>query len=393
MTCLTTAPASEAKSDLQDPGRAATFEGITRLAVTPGSILQFSEEPDEALEQLATELTVEGIEARVIWQVPTVTEDTIGDLVLIYLGSHFDPRTNDTFGYVVEQVMGIARRWAKAHMRKRAGESAALADQGRSTAEARLGAPIPGPPAEPDANTFGVDAVEHMAGVRHRAMGWLAETNDIDAVRDAKATFVCYEALIRENKLAFDAKLSATECVRRCERRIGELVKLGQEVGTIRSKSHNRPRPTVHRGTIDGRARASDYIPGGGKGYAEHRAMAGADDEQFEQAVEEAKAEGNLSRANVVRKLKGDDRPTPKLHDVQHEQPLESVYPPPIVVEFRRLDGSLVEGLEVAEGPDRLVAVSIVLADPGAPSRRPSQELFAWLDADKHRKRTPRSSA
>jgi len=224
---------------------------------------------------------------------------------------------------------------------------------------------VPVAPVEPDAKSLEVDAVEHMAVVLVRVIEWLAQTNNIDTVRETKAVVVGYEALIREKKLALDAQLSASECVRRCERRIGELVKQGLEEGTIRSKRDSRPRPMVPAGTIDDRPRASDYIPGGAKGYAEYRVMASAADEQFEQAVEEARAEGNLSRANVVRKIKGEGQPTPKRSEVHHQQRLESPGPSRIVVEFRRLDDSMLGGVRVENGPEGLVAVTVAAQDPG----------------------------
>jgi hypothetical protein len=45
--------------------------------------------------------------------------------------------------------------------------------------------------------------------------------------------------------------------------------------------------------------------------------MGSVSDEQFDAALAEAKAEGNLSRANVVRKVKGETKPEPKRHELQ----------------------------------------------------------------------------
>jgi hypothetical protein len=80
------------------------------------------------------------------------------------------------------------------------------------------------------------DPVESMALMLNRAKGWLGEAQSLDEVRQAKAVAVGYEAVIREKELAFDAQLSATEIVRRCERRIGQLVREGQREGTIRTQ-------------------------------------------------------------------------------------------------------------------------------------------------------------
>ena len=65
---------------------------------------------------------------------------------------------------------------------------------------------------------------------------------------------------------------------------IGELVRQGQAEGTIASRggiSGNRPRGDDCSSPA---AKVRDYVPGGGKGLHEHRVMAGADPERFEQA-------------------------------------------------------------------------------------------------------------
>lgn len=157
-----------------------------------------------------------------------------------------------------------------------------------------------------------VDAVQHMSVVLNRAKGWLDEARSIDDVRQAKALAVGYESVIREKELAFDAQLAATELVRRCERRIGELVHEGQREGTIAKTGDigGQPRPGgggIAGGNYRGNhlQRPSDMFTDT-KERAASYAMATADPEQFEQAISEAREEGNLSRANVVRKVKGE---------------------------------------------------------------------------------------
>ena len=94
------------------------------------------------------------------------------------------------------------------------------------------------------------------------------------------------EAVIREKELGFDAQLAATEIVRRCERRIGELTQRGP----------GRPKETDRVGSVFS----------GGHERTDHYAMAGASPDDFDAAIAEARAEKNLSRANVVRKLQAD---------------------------------------------------------------------------------------
>jgi hypothetical protein len=115
-----------------------------------------------------------------------------------------------------------------------------------------------------------------------------------------------YKRMAREKELAFDAQLSATEIVRRCERRIGELVREGQRNGTIRSKTTGRPITAARDVQIPESATTLTGV--------KHRselgplyAMGDAAPEEFEQAISDARAEGNLSRANVVRCAGGSD--------------------------------------------------------------------------------------
>jgi hypothetical protein len=150
------------------------------------------------------------------------------------------------------------------------------------------------------------DPVEYMALALNRAKGWLSEATSIEEVRHEKAIAVGYESVIREKELAFDAQLAATEIVRRCERRIGELVRAGQREGTVltRGQTLRRLDPVGVRDLgrpheLMGVGLASDAV-------SDTYVMADAPPDQFEQAVAEAREEGNLSRANVVRKVKGE---------------------------------------------------------------------------------------
>jgi hypothetical protein len=129
-----------------------------------------------------------------------------------------------------------------------------------------------------------------MQTVLHRAKSWLDEAQNIDEVRNAKAVALGYETVIREKEMAFDAQLAATEIVRRCERRVGELVKTGQENGSIRKQgdgvySRSDRHLLVHRDELVGAVEAvganhrSELVP--------LRAMAAATPDQFDAAIAE----------------------------------------------------------------------------------------------------------
>jgi hypothetical protein len=164
-------------------------------------------------------------------------------------------------------------------------------------------------PVEPDSLALESDPTAYMLTALNRAKGWLEQAQSIESVRDAKAIAVGYESVIREKEMAFDAQLAATEIVRRCERRIGELVRVGQERGEIRKRGDDCRTDLVHR-NVEGllSPREATRIASASERTL-HYAMADAPDEQFEQAIAEARDEGNLSRANVVRKVKGEPAP------------------------------------------------------------------------------------
>lgn len=145
-----------------------------------------------------------------------------------------------------------------------------------------------------------LDPIQHMSVVLNRAKGWLDEARSIDDVRAAKAIAVGYESVLREKELAFDAQLAATELVRRCERRIGELVREGQREGTIRRQG-DQSSTTVEKISVK-----EIFADTNHKEQTDTYVMADVPAEGFEQAISEAREEGNLSRANVVRKVKGE---------------------------------------------------------------------------------------
>jgi hypothetical protein len=101
--------------------------------------------------------------------------------------------------------------------------------------------------------------------------------------------------------------LVAIEIVRRCERRIGELVREGQERGEIAKRGDvGNGRPRVDGERAHHLRSSSEFFTDGTQERKDSYVMADAPAEQFDAAVGEAREEGNLSRANVVRKVKGE---------------------------------------------------------------------------------------
>src|SRR5690606_25363696 len=129
-----------------------------------------------------------------------------------------------------------------------------------------------------------------------------------------------------QKQLGKDAELAATELVRRAERAIGQGIRAGQEAGEIADRGYkgkpSSPYTRIRNGaeehiqpqvpdTITTLPSPRDFL-----GHAQERVdvYAMTDDvseEEFEQAISDAKDEGNLSRANVVRHIKPDKAPKP----------------------------------------------------------------------------------
>jgi hypothetical protein len=135
-----------------------------------------------------------------------------------------------------------------------------------------------------------------------RAKSWLAqclEGNHIEAIVETKAQAEAIRVYTVQKQLGKDAELSASEIVRRAERCIGLCIRQGQAEGRIKKRGDQ----------IHGRAAGTTVSPGdfAGDGHTrtEHYAMAKVSDEKFNAVITAGKSEGNLSRANVVRKVNG----------------------------------------------------------------------------------------
>lgn len=142
-----------------------------------------------------------------------------------------------------------------------------------------------------------------------RAKSWLAqalEHGEIDQIVELKSQAEAIRVYTTQKQLGKDAELSAAEIVRRAERGLGIAIKRGQHEGTVRRKGEGGGPSSPSRDT-------TKTSPTPAFAHPEERrdsyALADADDNTFEEAIEEAKAEGNVSRANVVRKVKGDREP------------------------------------------------------------------------------------
>ncbi len=148
---------------------------------------------------------------------------------------------------------------------------------------------------------------------------WLTvamRSTDPTPIAEFKAWAATVEEATRQKKLGREIELDAAEMVRRAERGIGVAIRRGQEAGEIAKRGDIGGHPGRGRG--HDLARPADFL-----GTDELRdaayPLATASDEQFEDVISEAKAEGNLSRANVVRKVKNQPAPKGKRHELLHK--------------------------------------------------------------------------
>jgi hypothetical protein len=144
------------------------------------------------------------------------------------------------------------------------------------------------------------DPGEFVVLCLERGKSWLAEAldkGDLDALVNVKGYAEVLRVATVQKQLGKDAELTAAELVRRAERAIGLGLRRGQEDGAVARRGE---RGDLH----DGKILVSSFFTGGQDTQDTFAVTDGVSDEVFEAALSEAKEEGNVSRANVVRKVK-----------------------------------------------------------------------------------------
>lgn len=146
-------------------------------------------------------------------------------------------------------------------------------------------------------------------------------------VAQIKAQVVMAETYARELALSKDIRDQAVEMVRRAEWSVTQSIKRARERGELATQGQNggaRGTYTRVRNGVEEVVQApsgdsgkklpsvEDIVPNYYTNGGEMVALEGADRTTFEAALDNAKAEGNVSRANVVRKIRGQNE-TPSL--------------------------------------------------------------------------------
>ncbi len=182
------------------------------------------------------------------------------------------------------------------------------------------------------------------AMLSHSRTGLLAAiaAQDLPQIVEWKAKGAAIQEIAKQVRLGKELRLDADEFVRRAERGLGVAVRGGQQRGDVLRQGQRADHIQAqqeNRDTVI--SRPTDYaspheLSGEPNGFGIYGMTDGVSDEQFEDAIAEARAEGNLSRANVARKAKAKataviDADDP-LIDAEVEPP-----PPPAVKSKKRL--------------------------------------------------------
>lgn len=167
-----------------------------------------------------------------------------------------------------------------------------------------------------DAGSFIIHSCE-------RAKDWLNQCiahGEIDEIVELKSQAEAIRVYTTTKQLGRDAELAAAEIVRRAERGIGVCIRKGQEAGEIATAVEVKRRAGLARqqrvinSVLANKPTPTAFAPQhelSGNGAGIYHLTDGVTDEQFDDAIYEAKSEGNLSRANVVRKVGGKQKAQP----------------------------------------------------------------------------------
>ena len=189
--------------------------------------------------------------------------------------------------------------------------------------------------ADPDVVERCADPAAFVVQACQRAKAWLREAlehGEIEQIAEIKSQAEAVRVYTAQKQLGKDAQLAAAEIVRRAERGIGLAIRHGQRNGQIarRGDRGSRGAPGVHGGSPGDRRGDHLGSPGSFFRHGDERADTyamtdGVTVSDFEEALGEAKAEGNLARANVVRKIRqrrgGPPAPSRQVPDTADRSP------------------------------------------------------------------------
>lgn len=139
---------------------------------------------------------------------------------------------------------------------------------------------------------------------------------DLPGIVEYKQKAHAITEISKQLRLGKELQLDAAEFLRRAERGLGVAIREGQERGEVRVQGENARFESDLVDQVNKKVSPTDFAKraelsgneGSGRMGIYHLAD-GISDDQFEDALDEAKSEGNLSRANVARKAKAKAKP------------------------------------------------------------------------------------
>ncbi len=160
------------------------------------------------------------------------------------------------------------------------------------------------------------DPGEFLVAACERAKVWLREAldhGDIDRIAEMRAQAEAIRVYTMSKELGRDAELAATEIVRRAERGLGLCVRRAQAEGWMaasgQSAGNQYQQDQLGADNDDTSSKLilaspGDYVGDGGTRSDIYAMPDGLSDAEFDQAVAEARADGNLTRAGLLRKTR-----------------------------------------------------------------------------------------
>lgn len=138
-----------------------------------------------------------------------------------------------------------------------------------------------------------------------KALASAVDDMPITEAASIKAQVATIQTATKELGMSKEAQELAAEAVRRSEWALGRAIRKGQSEGTVATHGGGRRSKTATPPLTSPSAFASKQeLSGAGHGQPGIYELAESDPEVFDAAIDAAKAEGNLSRANVARKAR-----------------------------------------------------------------------------------------
>ncbi|HET6907850.1 MAG TPA: hypothetical protein VFH54_00800 [Mycobacteriales bacterium] len=158
-------------------------------------------------------------------------------------------------------------------------------------------------------------AVTHALTDARNRLAFALQATGPETVAAIKAEVGAIADLSKRVGLSKEIRDDAIEMLRRAEYALGKAIRAGQEAGEIRKPGQSKTSYDRWNGTLRESKDSIKRSPADFASQTELSGQAGNDgiyamadgvsEPEFERALVDARAEGNLSRANVVRKIKG----------------------------------------------------------------------------------------